>query len=309
MDRPGPDELLAAWAATHHGLYRGEDALRAGLSRRQVAHRVQQRRADRLGHDVFRVAGSAPTRDQRNLSAAWRTGGWASHRTALENLGCLEPRGSRPHVVVPRHRTHHVSGVVVHRSDDLLPSDLMVVRNVPTTTAARSLVDAGLILAPVELESAMHRALHAGRTTIEELVTTYRRISRRGRHGAGPIGELLRAYDASMPAAESDLEVVILRVLREHGVPEPERQLTVEVSGAVFRLDMAYPLHRVFLEGDGFGVHGRRSAFEDDRWRQNLLVVHGWWPLRITWRQAHREPRKCAEFVARKLAEVERGWA
>jgi hypothetical protein len=56
-------------------------------------------------------------------------------------------------------------------------------------------------------------------------------------------------------------------------------------------------------------VHGGRAAFEDDRWRQNLLVVHGWWPLRITWRQAHQQRAECAFVVARKLAEIERSWA
>lgn len=308
MDPRHPDERLAAWAASHHGLYRGEDALRFGLTRRQIAHRVTQRRADRLGGDVFRLIGAPANRDQRVLAAAWHAGGWASHRTALENLGCLEVRGGRPHVVVHRHGAHDVPGAVVHRSRDLLDSELVVVRNIPTTTAARALVDAGLGLSPAELERALHAALHSGRTTIEELAATYRRVSRQGRHGAGPIGELLRSLDPSMPPAESALEVVILRVLRAHGVPAPELQFAVEVDGETFRLDMAYPRHLLFLEGDGFGVHGRRRAFEDDRWRQNLLVVHGWWPLRITWRQAHQQPRQCAEFVARKLAQIERGW-
>lgn len=197
----------------------------------------------------------------------------------------------------------------MHRSADLLASELVVVRNIPTTDAARSLVDAGLVLTAAELESALHRAIHTGRTTVEELIDTYQRVSRRGRHGAGPIGELLRDYDPTMTPAESDLEVIILRALRAHGVPEPELQLVVEVEGERFRLDMAYPRHLVFLEGDGFGVHGRRRAFEDDRWRQNLLVVNGWWPLRITWRQARSQPLECAELVTRKLAQIELGWA
>jgi very-short-patch-repair endonuclease len=211
-------------------------------------------------------------------------------------------------VVVPRNRAHLFAGLVVHRSGDLEPADLTTVRHVPTTTATRTLVDMGLIVRPAELELAMHRALQRGLTTIDHLVATYVRISRRGRAGAGPIGRLLAEYDPAMAAAESALELVILRLLRAHGVPEPVRQFVVVVDGHEFRLDMAYPLHRLFLEGDGFGVHGGRGAFEDDRWRQNLLVVHGWWPLRITWRQARQRPAECAAFVARKLAEIERSW-
>ncbi len=197
----------------------------------------------------------------------------------------------------------------MHRSADLNRCDLTTVRNIPTTTAARTLVDVGLMITALELETALHRALHAGLTTVDELRSTYRRISRRGRHGAGPIRDLLAAYDPSMSPAESALEVVILKVLRDHGVLEPVRQFEVVVDGEQFRLDLAYPRHRVFLEGDGFGVHGRRSAFEDDRWRQNLLVVDGWWPLRITWRQAQGRPAQCAAFVDRKLAQIESAWS
>lgn len=202
-----------------------------------------------------------------------------------------------------------MSGVVVHRSADLLPSDLTELRRIPVTNAARTLIDMGLVVTPRELEVALHRGLHKGLVSIEQLAALHRRISRRGRHGSGPIGELLVTYDSTAAAAESDLEVVILRLLRAHGVLEPERQHTVEVDGRRFRLDLAYPRHRLFLEGDGFGVHGARGAFEDDRHRQNLLVAAGWWPIRITWRMAHDDPGGCAEVVGRKLAEIELTWA
>jgi very-short-patch-repair endonuclease len=70
----------------------------------------------------------------------------------------------------------------------------------------------------------------------------------------------------------------------------PERQFEVTVSGRRFFLDMAYPTEQIFIEGDGFGVHGGRTTFESDRDRQNLLVVAEWRPLRFTWHQArHHE--------------------
>ena len=42
-----------------------------------------------------------------------------------------------------------------------------------------------------------------------------------------------------------------------------------------------------------------------DRWRQDLLVLQGWWPIRFTWRQARERPEWCADVVGRKLAGVE----
>lgn len=306
MNRLG-DEQLTRWASRHHGLYRTEDALRLGLTRRQIRYRVEQHRSLSLGTDVYRIAGSQPTRDQTLLSAAWRAKGAVSHRSAAELLGLIDARAGHPHVVVERRRGHDLPGIVTHRTSDLLPSDITEVRGIPVTTTARTLVDMGLLVSERDLETALHRGLHQGLVTIDQVRALHKRIARRGRHGSGPISALLASYDATAGPAESVLEVVILRLLRAHGVAEPTRQHPVEVGGRRFRLDLAYPSHQLFLEGDGFGVHGARGAFEDDRHRQNLLVAAGWWPLRITWRMAHDDPTGCADLVGRKLAMIEQG--
>lgn len=298
------DAALAEWASRHHGLYRASDALRFGLTRRQVGDRVTQGRSERLGGDVYRLAGSPKSPQQRLLSAAWRSGGPGSHLSSASVLGLIDREVHRPHVTVDSSAAHDLTDSVVHRSDDLRPSDIITIRGMPITNAARTLVDIGCMVRRSDLEKALHRALHRKLTTVEDLSALYRRISRRGRTGAGPIGELLQLYDGTM-AAESDLEVEILRLLEDHGVRPPQRQVVVNVEGQGFRLDLAYPDHKVFLEGDGFGVHGGRSAFEDDRWRQNLLVLNGWWPLRFTWRQATTRRAACADLVATKLAEIE----
>jgi very-short-patch-repair endonuclease len=303
-----PDVRLAEFAARHHGLFRAADADEHGLTRRQLTYRVRQGRIERLGPGVFRMAGVPVTRDQRLLSAAWRSDGTISHRTAIEVHELVDRLSGRPHVTVRAERGHVFPDVVGHRSRDLLDREITTVREIPVTTVARSLVDCGLTVTEAQLEKAVHRALHRGLTSITEVAACYRRISAQGRNGAGPIGDLLRAIDPAMAPAESELEVELLAALRRHGVQEPVRQFEVRVDGNLYRLDLAYPEHRVFLEGDGFGVHGGRSAFESDRLRQNELVLEGWWPLRFTWRQITRSPEWCARTVARKLAEVERTW-
>jgi len=301
----GRDDRLYEWAAQHHGLYRATDALRFGLTRRQIAYRVQQGRSERVGTSVYRVVGSARTRDQRILAAAWRARGIASFRTAAEMSGLIDPVVGRPHILVARTNGHEHVDAVVHRTQDLIDSDVTSIRHIPVTTPTRTLVDIGLTITDLDLENMLHSAIHRRLTTLEQVTETYERISRRGRHGAGPIRDLLEVY-GSGSAAESKLEVLILKILREHGVTPPVRQHPVTVEGKDFRLDLAYPTHKVFLEGDGFGVHGGRTPFEDDRWRQDLLVLHGWWPIRFTWRQAREKPARCADIVSRKLAAIER---
>ena len=84
--------------------------------------------------------------------------------------------------------------------------------------------------------------------------------------------------------------------------PLPERQVEVTVDGCDFRLDMAYESERIFIEGDGFGVHSTRAAFESDRIRQNKLVVAGWLPLLFTWKRARLAEDEIAAHVLGALA-------
>jgi very-short-patch-repair endonuclease len=60
------------------------------------------------------------------------------------------------------------------------------------------------------------------------------------------------------------------------GLPLPRQQYRVRVKGRNFRLDLAYPEHRVAIELDSWEFHHTRSAFEDDRVRDSLLRLEGW---------------------------------
>jgi very-short-patch-repair endonuclease len=204
-------------------------------------------------------------------------------------------------VSVLRTGSHEHDGVIVHRSDDLASARLVTINAIRTTSPARTLVDIGSVVGPRQLERMVHAAIHRRLTSLDHLVTEYLGLSRPGRSGTGPIGELLRELDPTMGPAESDLEVLLLSILDEFGLPPPVRQHEVMIQGHAFRLDAAYPDQNLFLEGDGFGVHGTRTAFEDDRWRQNLLVIAGWRPLRFTWRQLRTDRAAVAAQVRSAL--------
>jgi very-short-patch-repair endonuclease len=65
---------------------------------------------------------------------------------------------------------------------------------------------------------------------------------------------------------------------------------------------MAYPELRIAIEADGFAVHGTRPAFEDDRARQNRLMLAGWQVLRFTWRQVCRQPESVVDQLRTAVA-------
>ena len=50
---------------------------------------------------------------------------------------------------------------------------------------------------------------------------------------------------------------------------------------------------------DGWGSHGTRQAFENDRRRDRLLSLAGWTVVRFTWRDVEREPDDVTATLAR----------
>lgn len=291
---------LARFAASHHGLFRIGDARRFGLTDQQLARRVRHGRIERLGRGVFRVSGAPATRHQAILAATWRAKGVASHRTAAELHGLWSGR-HKPEVTVPRPGMHHLDGALVHRSGDIDRADLVRRLGITCTGVPRTLVDLGAVASTRSVEKALHQACQRNLTTVDEVVAEYLSLSRKGRHGCGPIRDVLRSIDPLVELAASELELVLLEIIRSYGLPLPELQHRVVTAGREFRLDVAYPDHCLFIEGDGFGVHGTRTAFEDDRWRQNLLVVAGWRVLRFTWRQLVERPAEVARQIREAL--------
>jgi very-short-patch-repair endonuclease len=75
--------------------------------------------------------------------------------------------------------------------------------------------------------------------------------------------------------------------------------------GNVYYLDIAFPRLRVAIEIDGL-LHERNLAtFENDRRRQNDLVLAGWSVLRFTWRMLVDEQNTVLATVRAALARAQ----
>ncbi|MBA1280332.1 hypothetical protein [Stutzerimonas stutzeri] len=75
------------------------------------------------------------------------------------------------------------------------------------------------------------------------------------------------------------------------------------IPGRQFRADIR--IGRVVVEMDGFRFHKSKTAFQDDRDRQNLFVAHGYLPLRCYAAQAFK-PELRERFLQVVLQTVER---
>jgi very-short-patch-repair endonuclease len=51
------------------------------------------------------------------------------------------------------------------------------------------------------------------------------------------------------------------------------------------------------IEIDGRLYHTGTEVFETDRWRQNLLILNGWFVLRFTWTMIEEQPEKVIAMV------------
>jgi very-short-patch-repair endonuclease len=67
-------------------------------------------------------------------------------------------------------------------------------------------------------------------------------------------------------------------------------------------VDFVWREQRVIVETDGHETHRTRRAFEEDRLRDQRLIVAGWTVIRITWRQLTQRPSEITDRIARLLS-------
>lgn len=84
----------------------------------------------------------------------------------------------------------------------------------------------------------------------------------------------------------SPAERLLHRLLRGAGITG----WTTNPQIAGHRVDLAFGAQRLVIEVDGYQYHSSRTAFEQDRARDQDLAMNGWMVLRVTWNQLDTEP-------------------
>lgn len=278
------DMSLAAHAAEHHGVFRGEHARMAGLTEGQIECRILNCLWQKVYRDVYRVSGAPETWEGDLLSATWAGGtrAVASRRSAAELHGLPGRTREFVEITCPRWRRTRQDAVRVHETKALDPIDLTVVKGIAVTTPARTLFDLGGVCREGLVELALENALRRGLTTETALGETVTRLSRRGRPGGPTLRKLLDLRDPAYRPTESEMETRLLQALRANGLPQPVTQHEVwQGSAFIARVDLAYPDHRIAIEYDSDEFHSGRSATRRDRDRRHRLIAAGWLPVDV----------------------------
>jgi len=268
-------------ASARHGVVTRAELLSAGVSRQEIASRLQSGGLIRVHRGVYRVGHRAPSIEASYLAAVLAAGEGAllSGRAAAHLLGLTKGTTPPPEVITRTQR--RIEGVTTHRSRTLNARDATTVRGIPVTTVPRTLVDIASDLSLNALARACHEAGVRYDTTpkaVEAILT--RRPNNPGAK------KLRRVIHGDVKVTLSKLEARFLELLRDAGLPLPE---TNRPAGGR-RVDCRWPEHQLTVELDGYRFHNSRFSWEQDRHREREARARGDDFRRYTWSDVAENP-------------------
>lgn len=278
--------LIEELADSRDGVLTLDEALRGGLTPRQVQHRVRTGQWIRLHPGVYLVGRRDPDQWASTRAAvAWAgSGAVASGLTAAWWWQLRDWAPAAAEVTVPRTRSRRGPAGVVLRRRNLDPVDLVVLRGLPVTALPLTVLDAAAALGNDSGRPLVDRALQR-RVSFAELHAAYCRSF--GRHGSPWLGRVLRQ---AADGACSQAERVLHGLLRGARIDGWVVNHLVVLSGIEYWIDVAFVARRLAVEVDGWAWHSDVDRFAHDRRRQNALVIAGWTVLRFTWHDLTSRP-------------------
>lgn len=219
----------------------------------------------------------------------WRADATFSHTTAAWLWGLIDEPG-QVHITVPRAMSPEAPRwLTIHRYD--LPAPHSWVLDLPVVDRARAVVESLPLLERAQAE----RLVDECSPTDED----HRRLLDVCHEDAGRTG-VVRAraiVHRAVRRTASEAERVLARELARRGY----RLACNEPVGPWFG-DFVDEWSRVIVEVDGRGPHSERSAFRNDRRRQNRLLLDGWLVLRYAAEDVFEDVRAVADEVVATVA-------
>lgn len=254
------DAWLARVASAQWGNVTTAQLRRAGFTEREIRGMARRSELLRRHRGVWAVGHLSPAPEARWAAALLAAGAGAalSHTAAVAVRGLLAPRGVTE-VTAPGNRRGDAA-LRVHRGQ-LAGEDVTVLRGLPVTTVARTLVD--LAAAGWPIGRLTHDLAAAGHASLDDL-RAYAGASRRK-----GVAALRRAL--AMPHTRSAGERRLLRGLQQRGLPLP--QMNAPISRMT--VDAFFEELGLVVEVDHDQTHGTAYAIERDERRDAELRRRG----------------------------------
>jgi hypothetical protein len=298
---PDADRALAQRAALTDGVFTLEDARECGLTDDQARFR-EQFIWTRLYPMVFRMPGAPATwrGDLRAACFAGQPNAVLSHRTAARVYGLPGGREDIIEMTCPRWRRTQTAGLIVHESTFVPPNDVQLVDDLPIVRPERAVFELASIYRSVDfIERVLHSARRQRLITYTSTRASFERLAGRGRRGVVVFRAALERWQPSQRPTESDMETLLLQVLRRNNLPEPVLQYEVfdDAGRFVGRVDAALPEYRILIEYDSMQEHSDEWALARDASRRNQMMALGHQPLTARHRDLRTGGRELAQSI------------
>ena len=296
---------LGELATRQHGVVSMRQLVGLGYARSTVADWREARWLHPVHRGVFAVGNGDLSWEGRCLAAVLAASPArvkqghapvvASHSSAGWLWGLLRNRPDWIDVTVPKPRRSR-RPYVVHE-DQVAAVDRTVRDGIPVTSWPRTLLDLATDLRPQRLAAALQRAEERKLFDLRPLDELLARVP--DQPGAGALRRALDIYRPPVNFTRSGLEREFLGLVGAAGLPIPRTNFVV----GPYELDAYWPARSFAVELDVFETHGSRRSFEEDRKRQEDLLLLGITMTRITGPRLDREPDAVLARLSRLLAE------
>ena len=280
--------MLARVAARQHGCVSIADLRACGIDDRHGARSlVRAGRLHRIHHGVYAVGHDALTVQGRIMAAvlAGGDGAVASHWASATLWGFVGWSDRRVDVTAPgssRSRT----GIRFHRSRSLAPHDVTRRHGIPTTTAARALLEIAPALSDHRLKRAVRQAQAEQATNVRQIADVIRRAN--GHRATARLAAIIATGPAPTASGHED---AVLDLVLAAGLEHPDVNRPLYIASRRYVPDMRWATQRLILEVDS-PWHDGPLAQELDAERQSELEAAGERVLRVTLEQALLDPRR-----------------
>ena len=288
----GQTDVLSDYLRQQDGVITLAQAALCDLSDSAVNRRVRSGRWRRCAPGVYFVDDRPFTAAARVRAAVWGYGG----RAAASGLAAAWWHGvtERPpdivEITLPRNSHGRSREGTRIRRRDLKPADIVESRGLQVTSLPLSVIEAAVRQGGGA--AIMDRALQR-HTPLSPLWRAH--VRNKGRYGSPRARILLQA---AADGAQSQAERILIQLLNGAGIAGWVANHPV----GPYRVDVAFPELKVAIEVDGMAVHSDADVFQNDRERQNYLVLNGWHVLRFTWQDLIEHPERVIAEIRRVVS-------
>ncbi len=118
-----------------------------------------------------------------------------------------------------------------------------------------------------------------------------------GRRGAKVIRSILDEYHG--PAERAPFVEAFLTLSRRAGLEDPEPEALVMLEDGPVHVDFLWRQERIAVELDSRRFHDTTRGLDEDRDRDQQLLLAGFEPFRVTWRHLHQQAARTERRLKR----------